>query len=102
MAVWTDLSSAFGYGTKLTSTQQQQLRDNITALAEGASGAPEIAGGAITPGSVGTTEIGNSAVGHAELRTSTGSVSNNGVSLSNYTLPGAEYGFYPRIKMNMV
>ena len=26
--MWTDLSSAFGYGTKLTSTQQGQLRDN--------------------------------------------------------------------------
>ena len=26
---WTDLSAAFGYGTKLTSTQQQQLRDNV-------------------------------------------------------------------------
>lgn len=25
---WTDLSAAFGYGTKLTSTQQGQLRDN--------------------------------------------------------------------------
>ncbi|MHC4791475.1 MAG: hypothetical protein ACYS8Y_08595 [Planctomycetota bacterium] len=42
MATWTDLSAAFGYGTKLTSANQQQLRDNITALAEGASGAPEI------------------------------------------------------------
>jgi hypothetical protein len=42
MASWTDLSAAFGYGTKLTSQQMQQLRDNITALAEGASGAPEI------------------------------------------------------------
>jgi hypothetical protein len=42
MASWTDLSAAFAYGTKLTSQQMQQLRDNITALAEGASGAPSV------------------------------------------------------------
>jgi len=42
MANWTDLSASFAYGTKLTSTQMQQLRDNITAVAEGASGAPDI------------------------------------------------------------
>lgn len=44
---WTDLSSAFGYGTKLTSAQMQNLRDNITALANGDSGAPRIQGVAI-------------------------------------------------------
>ena len=38
MANWTDLSGVFGYGTKLTSAQQQQLRDNITAAFEKASG----------------------------------------------------------------
>jgi hypothetical protein len=40
MATWTDLSAAFAYGTKLTSQQQQQLRDNIQAGLEGASGSP--------------------------------------------------------------
>jgi hypothetical protein len=29
---WTDLSAAFGYGTKLTSAQQGQLRDNASLL----------------------------------------------------------------------
>ena len=43
MADWTDLSSNFGYGTKLTSTLQQNLRDNITAAFEGASGSPSLA-----------------------------------------------------------
>jgi len=47
MANWTDLSASFAYGTKLTSTQMQQLRDNITAVAEGASGAPSIEEAAI-------------------------------------------------------
>jgi hypothetical protein len=40
MANWTDLSTAFAYGTKLTSQQQQQLRDNVIAGLEGATNAP--------------------------------------------------------------
>lgn len=39
---WTDLSSAFTYNSQLTSAQQRALRDNITALANGNSGAPRI------------------------------------------------------------
>lgn len=39
---WTDLSAAFAYGSKLTSAQMQNLRDNIAALAAGDSGAPRI------------------------------------------------------------
>jgi hypothetical protein len=39
---WVNLSAAFGYGTILTSTQMQNLRDNLTALANGDSGAPLI------------------------------------------------------------
>jgi len=39
---WVDLSTAFGYGTVLTSAQMQNLWDNITALANGDSGAPDI------------------------------------------------------------
>ena len=50
---WVDLSSAFGFGAVLTSAQMQNLRDNITAQANGDSGAPKqqtagIADGAIT------------------------------------------------------
>lgn len=40
---WVDLSSAFAYGTKLTSTQMQNLRDNIAAAFAKDSGAPELA-----------------------------------------------------------
>lgn len=39
---WTDLSSAFTFNSQLTSAQQRALRDNITALANGDSGAPRI------------------------------------------------------------
>ena len=80
MANWTDLSAAFGYGTKLTSAQMQQLRDNIQAAFEKASGAPELAA---------------SYVKQAMLATSSGSVSTTGTA--NLTLPGGQYGFYPQI-----
>lgn len=39
---WTDLAAAFAYGSKLTSAQMQNLRDNVTALANGDAGAPPI------------------------------------------------------------
>lgn len=44
---WTNLSSAFGYGTKLTSANMQQLRDNVAAAFAKDTGAPELATGYI-------------------------------------------------------
>lgn len=64
---WVDLSSAFGFGTKLTSTQMQNLRDNITAMANGDSGAPSIQNAAMDTDSVDTAQIVSSAVDTAEL-----------------------------------
>lgn len=67
---WTDLSAAFGYGTKLTSQQMQQLRDNIAAAMEGASGAPqaEIAGdnNYFASGDLGGSSIGISGLSYAD------------------------------------
>lgn len=40
---WVDLSSAFGFGTLLTSSQMQNLRDNITAAFNKDAGAPVLA-----------------------------------------------------------
>lgn len=51
---WVDLSSAFGYGTTLTSTQMQNLRDNTTAAFAGDSGAPTLSGKAMGSIAVGT------------------------------------------------
>lgn len=39
---WVDLSSAFAFGSKLTSQQQQQLRDNIKAAFDGDANAPPL------------------------------------------------------------
>ncbi len=40
---WVNLSTAFAYGTKLTSTQMQNLRDNIAAAFNKDGGAPVLA-----------------------------------------------------------
>jgi hypothetical protein len=107
---WTDLSGAFGFGTKLTSTQQQQLRDNIAAAFNGDAGAPTlqtaaIATGAvdtaaIATGAVGQDEVAASAIGQGELKSTTGSVLDAGPGIGYLTLPGGEYGFYPQIRMS--
>jgi len=48
---------------------------------------------------IATAKIANSAVSQAKLETSQGEVDAS-VSGSNVTLPGGEYGFYPRIKVS--
>ena len=47
---WTTLT--FAFGSLLTSTKMTQLYDNLTALANGDSGAPNIVAAAITAGAV--------------------------------------------------
>jgi len=64
---WTNLSGAFGYGTKLTSSQMQQLRDNLTALANGDSGAPAIQAAALDSASVTTAKIADGDVTEAKM-----------------------------------
>ncbi|MCG8044374.1 MAG: hypothetical protein N0C89_07920 [Candidatus Thiodiazotropha endolucinida] len=39
---WVDLSTAFESGTTLTSTQMQNLRDNLQAMMDGDTGAPRL------------------------------------------------------------
>jgi hypothetical protein len=57
MATWTDLSGVFGTQEQLTSTQQQQLRDNLPAAFEKASGAPQLASNYIANAMVGSDSI---------------------------------------------
>jgi hypothetical protein len=76
---WVDLSGAFGFGTQLTSAQQQNLRDNITALANGDSGAPsiqtaaigdlQVTAGKIATGTITTLQMGTASVDSDELAT---------------------------------
>jgi hypothetical protein len=67
MANWTDLSGAFGLNTVLTSTQMQQLRDNITAVTEGSSGAPNIVTAAVTSGAITTSKIAADAITNTQV-----------------------------------
>lgn len=90
---WTSLT--FAFGSVLTSTKITQLSDNITAQANGDASSPQqqtagIANLAVTEG-----KLAASAVAQAKLKTTTGDVGGGGST--NYTLPGGEYGFYPRL-----
>lgn len=98
MANWTDLSSAFAYGTKLTSAQMQQLRDNITALAEGASGAPSIQ---YASASVDQNALGANCVGQSEIKETTASQEHDAAG-ANYTMTGGLYCYWPQIKVDNV
>jgi len=116
MATWTDLAGAFGYGTKLTSAQMQNLRDNITAAFEKASGAPVLANDYVVSAMIGTNQVGSdaidggnlgniitqgdiaaNAVGQSELKTSSASVNNP--SDGNYAMTGGLYCYYPQTKV---
>jgi hypothetical protein len=49
---WTDLAAAFAYGSKLTSAQMQNLRDNVSAVPNGDAGAPQVQTAGIANGAV--------------------------------------------------
>tara|TARA_Y100000593_G_scaffold23728_1_gene47038 strand:- start:126 stop:1073 length:948 start_codon:yes stop_codon:yes gene_type:complete len=84
-----------------------KLDQNPHAIAEGASGAPQIQSAAIADNSitaakipssaVGQSEIASGAVHRSELDTSSGTVTLTGVS-GDFVLPGGEYGFYPQVR----
>ena len=85
---YVDQSSDFGYGTELTSTQMQNLRDNLAAFAAQDSGAPDI----------------SAVIDQAALKTDTEEETADVAPLANgnweqFTFANVgEYGFYPRIK----
>jgi hypothetical protein len=54
---YVDQSSVFGFGTKLTSTQQQNLRDNLDAAFAKDSGAPVLANDYIVTAMVASGQI---------------------------------------------
>ena len=66
------------------------------------TGAQQAMPGNATPtpadNSVTEAKLANGAVSQAKLKTSTGSVSTGITNLTNLTLPGGEYGFYPQLQ----
>lgn len=76
---WTSLS--FSFGSLLTSAKMTQLHDNITALANGDSGAPSIQEAA----------MGASSINQAALKTTTGTISTGAIwsgSSVDLVIPG--------------
>lgn len=110
---WTDLSGAFGYGTKLTSNQQSQLRDNVTHVYNfcdttggsggqilikqgGANMAAKTISGGITINADGVVPL----IGQGQLKTSQGYIETNNTSGLSFTVPGGQYGFFPQIAVS--
>ena len=85
MADWTDLGTAFGANEILTSNQMQQLRDNITAAFEQASGAPLLTNSYVNSSMVGSGQIGTNHVaaipfiGNDQIKT--GSIKTNQLNI---------------------
>jgi hypothetical protein len=74
------------------------LQSDITAQANGDSGAPKNKLASMDAGSIDSAQIVASAVTQGKLSTTTGEVSHNSATLTNKTLAGGEYGFYPQLK----
>lgn len=92
---YVDQSSDFGYGTKLTSTQMQNLRDNLAAFAAQDSGAPEM------------SAVADASIDQSALKTDTeeesGTIVSGAVNVTLFTFSSVgEYGFYPRTKWSAV
>jgi len=81
---WVDLSSAFAYGSSPTSTQLQNLRDNLAALAAADSGAPQIQTAGLANSAITSAKIAAANVNTSKLKTSGGSVSGI-LSVANVT-----------------
>lgn len=101
---WTGQS--FVLNQILTSTQMNNVQGDITAQANGDSGAPKQQTAGIADGAVNEDKIASGAVHQAELETLTDEVTTStnstddsiGDSVCKATLPGGSYGFYPRVK----
>lgn len=111
--VWTTFN--FSVGQVLTASQMNNLYNNFASFAAKEANAPVLANGYITAAMFGSNVIGTNAivdgavteakhgassVSQSKLKTASGGVSVNSLSVTNVstlaTLPGGSYGFYPR------
>ena len=72
MAIWKDITdAALEPGKPIRSVDGLALRDNVTALAEGAAGAPKIQNAAMGTNSVDNANVVNSNIGAEKFQTGT-------------------------------
>ena len=94
MAVWTSLADAlFDTGKPGNGSIFKELRDNITALSEGASGAPKIQTAAYDTGSVDAAALGTDSVTKVKIAANSvgGSEIINSLQSGSYqTIDGAQ------------
>ena len=104
MATWTTITdTALEPGKPIRSVDGLALRDNVTALAEGAAGAPGIASAALIDYPWGNEDIRNSTLGAEKFQTGTterdwvmGRTSNAaGGAVGTYAFAQVEAGFTP-------
>lgn len=104
---WVDLSTAFQYGTKLTSSNQQQLRDNIAAAFGKDAGAPVLATdyivtSMITDLNVTEAKLAAAVYGQDKVKTSTGGASASLAAGISANITTQDYCFFPAIGGNNV
>ena len=98
MAVWTTIPDGdIDPDSPVTTPLMTALRDNVTALSEGVTGAPKILLAAMDANSVDASKIVASAVHTSELNTATGSTSTTAVGL-HVTMTGGMYVFAPQLR----
>lgn len=111
MADWTTLGTTeLGVDRIATSPTMVALYENITAVMQGAAGAPRLQNAAVPTGelhgsklqasSVGEVELEASAVTQGRINTASGTVTYGpaGSGVSHFVLPGGQYGFYPQVR----
>ena len=99
MTAYTTITDAtLTAGKPGTQAVFRALRDNAIAITEGAGGAPPVQTAAIAALAITEAKLAAASVSQGKLKTTTGTVSvTNGVTVA--TLPGGEYGFYPRVRV---
>jgi len=103
---WTDLSAAFGYGTKLTSANMQQLRDNVSAVPNKDSGAPQLATDYIQTAmiedlQVTEAKLAASVYGQSKVKSSTGTAASSLATATRVKITMQDYCFFPGTSMDL-
>lgn len=96
---WTDVRPAIGIDKPIRASTHLAMYENLLALAAGEPGAPPLDGAALINGSVTANKLASGIIDRSVIKTAVGTVSTTAPS-SVLTLPGGDYGFYPRLRVS--